>query len=337
MVNLRYFLLVFLNITFFYSRSIVGQNSNFATVVVEKSEVLINPESNKEIAFPAFIRTAPDYFLVYDAILQKIFQFDYGGAQLLSFGNEGRGPGEFLSLTNFWIIDDQYLLYDYNGAKMILYNSDGTFEKEYPIDINELTPIVAALSLNKFVYPLKNNKKSLLKLVDFKNDTFQYIGEVEYEPIERSNPQIRLLLGANKSGVFSFNSENATLEKFDIYGELLWKRDLKIPNVDGILEHYKEINKKQGFYPLTYARDMHVTSYGVAILLNTPPDNIATSVVWIPNNGSEIRIVEYPNIQMPSTFTFRFRISFVHNTILFSNSLEGKIIKSNWPVEIDSP
>jgi hypothetical protein len=322
---------------------------DFTTIVVEESEIIIDAEINQEIAFPSFIRTASDYFLVYDGQLQRIIKFSYEGEHLLSFGRKGSGPGEFQSLTNYWIMDDHYLLYDYNGAKMVRYDLNGSFIEEYPVDIGELTMSIEGLSTHKFLYPANGEEGALLKVYNTKMDELVYIGEAVAVENESSNEEVRdiikrggvpnymqnrVSIGANESGIFSFQNTSAILQKFSLDGVLLWERDLKIPSVDGVFENFlKEANEQDRYIPeLNYSRGMHVYEYGAAVLINTPEDK-PTTVVWVPNDGNNIRVVEYPDIDN-SIFILRFRVAPEHNSIFFVYSFEGKVFRATWPIEV---
>lgn len=59
---------------------------------------------------------------------------------MLWFGSHGRGLGEFESLAGFWVFDDKYLVYDYNGFKFITYDTQGNLVSERLIDANPVNP-----------------------------------------------------------------------------------------------------------------------------------------------------------------------------------------------------
>lgn len=321
-----------------------------SVIVVEEVETIIDPETHSEITIPSFVRTATDGFIIFDGNLQKIFTFDYEGDQILSFGRQGRGPGEFLALTNVWILKDHYLLYDYNGAKMVRYDFSGSLIDEYPVDIGELTANVEMLPSEMFVHSARGEEGALLKISDIKNDRVTYFGEAAAGKDETSNEEIRdvirkgeipnfmknkVLLGVNESGIFSFQTAHAVLQKFSLDGVPQWERDLKIPSVEGVFENFLKVNREQNYiFLLAYARDMHVSEYGAAILIETL-ENQPVTVAWVPNDGDNIQIIEFPHIEKPSeiAYPFRFRIAPGHHTIFFTNSLEGKVFKSFWPIE----
>src|SRR5690625_3254452 len=222
---------------------------DFTTIVVEGSNTIIDAKSEKGLVSPAFIRTASNYFLVYDGKFKKIVKFNYQVEMLQSFGSEGRGPGEFLSLTNYWIKEDHYLLYDYNGAKMIRYDFDGSLIDEYSVDINKLTTTVEALSGDIFIYPTNGTHDSLLAISDLKKGGTTYVGQAIAGRNETSSEVIRdiiergkipnfmknkVYIGANESGIFAFQNTKSLLQKYTLQGQLQWERDLKIPPIEGV-------------------------------------------------------------------------------------------------------
>lgn len=324
-----------------------GNPVDFTTTVVEGSSTVIDAKEDTTIVFPSFIRTAPDYFLIYEAEPQKIIKFNYDGEKLQSFGSEGRGPGEFLSLTNYWIREDHYLLYDYNGAKMIRYDFDGSLIDEYSVDISKLTMTMDVLSGSKFVYPTNGTNDSLLAISDLKKSETTYFGQAIAGRNESSNEVVRDLIergkvpnfmknrvhiGANGIGIFCFQNTKALLQKYSMDGQLQWERDLKIPPVEGVFEDFLKTNKEGKYItPLTYIYGMQVMEDGTAILLNTTDEKPIT-VAWVPNDGHEIRVVEFPGIDRPSQIPLRFRVASEEEAIIFVNSMEGKIINADWPI-----
>lgn len=323
------------------------KGTGFATIVVEENAIVISPESNKEIVSPTFIRTGSDYILIYEYKSQKIVKLTYEGEQLLSFGGKGRGPGEFLSLTNYWIMEDHYLLYDYNGAKMVLYDFDGSLIDEYSVNIGALTGNVEVLSTDKFVSPAKGKEGSLLKISNLKNEEIIYFGDAVAGPNEVSTEKISqiiqkggvpnymqnyVFIAVNESGIFCFQSTKAVLQKYNKDGVLLWQRDLNIPVLEGVYENYLKKNREEEYiYSLTYALGIQAVEDGVAVLFNTTDDK-PTTVAWIPNEGNNIRLIKYPAINN-SAFILRFQVAPEHNTVFFVMTLEGKVLKSDWPIE----
>jgi len=348
----------FLLIIFIYYGCNTNQNdftSDFRTLIIDKAESFIEHDDQTDLVFPAFIRTASDHFLVYDGRQNLIFQFNYTGEQFRYFGREGRGPGEFQSLTNFWILEDHYLFYDYNGAKMVRYDQNGSFISEYTVDIGELGGRVEHLYDDTVVLPADGENMALLKIIDLADaqSDAQFIGEAlvneddgdgldNREIVERGGiPTFMktIYLSANESGIYAFHSTTALLQKFDSDGNLLWEKNLKIPSLENVYEEFlQRVKEQESFLPLyTYARDMHALDNGVAILFNAPEQK-PVSIAWIPDNGHQLCVIEYTNIEKPanSNAPFRFQVASKEGIVLFANTWEGKVLRSIWPNNCES-
>jgi len=80
---------------------------------------------------------------------------------------------------------------------------------------------------------------------------------------------------------------------------------------------------------------MHVMEKGTAILLNTIDEKPIT-IAWVPNDGEDIQVIEFPGIDRSPKFAPRFRIAPEQKTILFAYTLEGKIMSADWPIDFPS-
>ena len=313
-----------------------------------KADLIIDANLDKQIAFPSFVRTAGDYFLVYDGQIGKIHKFNYHGDKLMSFGNKGRGPGEFQSVTNYWIMDDAFLFYDYNAAKLVYYNFQGSFVSEKPIKKEHLSLSNAMLSDNRFVLPANGENGALLKVVDYRTDDVFYLGRGYGDVVRPNAKTIRdLIKRTNRISEFFYNKvtvdaigsdiyivQNVTgkLQKYSIDEGLIWEMSIKIPSQEVLFDNYKEELFGQNRYlpDLRYAEGIQATDQGVAVLLNTP-ENEPVTIVWITSDGKQGLIIEYPTIEIPKNFLPRFRLAPEVGEVIFVNSLDGKVLKAEWP------
>ena len=322
---------------------------SFNNLSIEDISQIINPDSHEFVGFPSFIRTGKDYFLLYDS-RRSVHKFDYEGNHVFSFGKEGRGPGEFQAITNYWIRNDYFELYDYNGSKLLYFdlNCDFLYEKEIESRFHSVE--VEKTENNLFIVPSNGENNSLLKIVDAeKENKIFFAGEVEYDEDHLSTERIRqivnagnlpnemyhkIFIGYNDTGIFSYQRATANLQKFDMTGDLLWEKKIILPEQEILFEKFKqELFGQDRYIPeLSYARGVHVTKEGIAIMLNVPVGN-SVKVLWVDNLGENIHIVEYPSlIRNESFFLLRFRLAPEIGYILFTNSREGVVFKSKWPL-----
>lgn len=309
---------------------------------------IITPESHNYINFPSFLRTTSDYFLLYDS--QSVHKFDYEGKKILTFGREGRGPGEFLSITNFWIRSNRFEFYDYNASKLIYFDFDGDLIKETLINKEYHSRSLDKIGDNLYVLASNGENNSLFKIVDAaSNKTIEYVGYAEPSEGELPLNMIRqmvenerlpnsmyhkIFLGYNDTGIFSYQRATANLQKFNLAGDLLWDFTFKLPEQDMLFENFKrELFEQDRYLPeLTYSRGVHVTDEGIAVLLNVPVNN-SIKILWVDNDGNNKQIIEYPEIKRDDDFfLLRFRLEPENNLILFVHSLEGIVYKAHWPI-----
>ena len=77
------------------------------------------------------------YFFLNDPQSQCIYIYDIHGNGISKIAKKGRGPGEFLSITDFTILEDNtVVILDNPGEKIIFYNLFGDLIQEIKIDRN---------------------------------------------------------------------------------------------------------------------------------------------------------------------------------------------------------
>ncbi|MEX1212570.1 MAG: 6-bladed beta-propeller [Balneolaceae bacterium] len=320
-------------------------------MIVDEINVFITPETHPDIVWPAKIRTSDDHLLLYEGRRNEFLKFNYEAEELMVIGREGRGPGEFLSVTKFWIRKDHYLLYDFNGAKLLTYDLEGQFLEEHTVDIGELTGSMHVLPSGGYVYPSKGENQALFKIKNPGTETITYAGTavagrdeplgIDYLSIIRSGdiPNYMLnniFLGSNESGIFAVQHATALVQKFNMDGELIWERSLKeVDALRGVYNEFRqEVESQDRYLPtLVYSYGNHVTDEGVAILLNTAA-GFPVSIAWIPNNGDHIQIVEFPKVEkydLPNNI-LGFSIAHDQNSIFFLSSSSGIVSRARWPI-----
>lgn len=73
-----------------------------------------------------------------------VFKYSPGGAFITSFGGEGKGPGELVSLSGFGLIDSTVYVWDQNMTRMNLYDLQGE-----PVDQVQLEGILSTVEIVK--------------------------------------------------------------------------------------------------------------------------------------------------------------------------------------------
>lgn len=337
-----------------------GKEAGYREHSVEDVRMLINAEESPIVGRPTRIIATGRGLYFSDHGFQQITRLNGDGEQEFSFGSQGQGPGEFNAPSRFWVFEDRYLVYDYNSFKFIEYDHQGEVVEEKIVEKNPVNPdgfppsiplTVHATSADELLIPSRGRSGSLFAKANIKTGDQQFIGEAvgnhaDYDDdIDRAFasgeiPPVfinMVSLGHSSTGIYSFQQTAGILEKYSHVGELLWNRQLNIPEqanlFDQISTRNQNIDTQEESYQLFhYAWDMSVNEEGVAILLNMPEEEPIT-VAWLPEDGEQIQLISYADLgREVLRFFGSFSISPDNTQIYFLNSQEGIIYEADWPV-----
>ena len=329
------------------SDTIQFEDVNFTEVTT-----LLSAESHDQIGQPADLLYSNSGLVLYDYSAQSVFLFDDKGDEILRFGREGDGPGEFRYIAGLWKQNNQYIAYDRNSGKLIHYNNDGVFVKETSLDFEGMALSMSLLPENEIYVPSNGSEGSLIRKVNLQNSSNVLFGESllsdDYDfNFDRSQQEIlsgkippnminRLILGSNESGLFSFQQATAVLQKYSHSQELLWEINLSdIRASEGIFDRFIEINQSfadrgmRNMYMIQHASDIAVTDSGVFLLMNTIPDHPST-VVWVSNQGERVVSAYLPegDVFNPDLIT----VSNDGTEIYLGSRMEGVVNRLTWPI-----
>lgn len=336
--------------------------SDFEEYVRSETNVFLSTETSDFVGTPTRIKAFSGGLYYSDSGFQKITKVDRDGNQLLSFGSQGQGPGEFESLTGFWVFDDDYLVYDYNGFKFITYDHQGNLVSERAVSKNPVNPdgfppgipiTVQAISPHELLIPSRGRDESLFAIADIKADTLQLVGKAigkhvesfDDENVERAFsageiPDIfmnMVLLGSSPSGIYSFQQTTGILEKYSYSGDLVWEKNLKIPEQEGLFHQIARVNQNaaknnEPTRLFNYAIAMSAHEEGVAMLLNMPEEHPVTAA-WVSNDGGHLSVVVFHGLKQEEIGTMSsFSVSPNDKRAYFLNILDGIIHETEWPV-----
>ena len=327
---------------------------------IDTVKTYINLRTSDVLGSPFNIRAVGDGVILSDWGYDCITKLDHTGNKLLSFGKRGKGPGEFLSPARFWVFDDSYMVYDYNGFKFIKYNHNGEFIRE-KIKKNPVNPgfppaipvTVHALSPDTLLIPSGGKRGSLFAIFDMNSNSLTYAGEAvgphvgvfNSEEVDRAYKQGEIpdiflnfvLLSSNAKKIYAIKLTTGVLQKYTSEGTPLWQKDIKIPKQENLFREAARHN--QSYNPgkdapkmYSYADAMDARKQGVAVLLNMPSGQPVT-VAWIPANGKRIEVISYPDISSDKLgFQNSFSILPEQELIYFLNKQDGVIYKAHWPL-----
>lgn len=111
-----------------------------------------------------------DNLYIADSKLHKIFKFNKDHEFLISFGQEGQGPGEFTGRLRISAGNDGNLyVSDHGNKRFCIFSSNGKFIRQFPLPINT-HDFAVANSLGE-IYLLS---ESGLKVIDCFNSSYKY-------------------------------------------------------------------------------------------------------------------------------------------------------------------
>lgn len=335
----------------FACQPLESETVQFEDVQFTEITTLLSAESHDQLGQPANLLHTDAGLILYDYLAQSVFLFDDNGGELLRFGREGDGPGEFRYIAGLWKEKDQYIAYDRNGGKLIIYNANGALVNETPLDFESMVLSMSYLPENEIYIPTNGFEGSLIRKINLHNNTRVLFGESlldeDYDfDFDRSQQEIlsgkippnminRLILDSNDSGLFSFQQATAVLQKYSHSQKLLWEIDLSdIPATEGIFDRFIEINQSfvdrgmRNMFMIQYASDIAVADSGVFILINTTPDQPST-VVWVSNQGDRVVSAYLPENENfnPDLIT----VSHDATAIYLGDRMEGVVVKLVWP------
>ncbi|MBL7086825.1 MAG: 6-bladed beta-propeller [Candidatus Cloacimonetes bacterium] len=216
-----------------------------------------------------------DEIYVLDNDEGKIFHYNVKGKLLNTFGNKGKGPGEFILPMNISCLKDRIVIFDYDKRSIIEYSNDGNFIKEWIIGkdnciqrrliLTQNGKIIGynrTLSLENSKY---NRRETISKFDQNLNivEDIYIINESAYDPFNMDpfsstqyalDPENKRIAIAKKSydyvDFFVMNTE----------GELLYSKQFQVTLVNlsdkSIADHkrsYEEYKRQYPNYTFTFA------------------------------------------------------------------------------------
>lgn len=355
-VNLYKTFLCIVFLSYGCNSKIEQEKKSFDKYVVDDVSVHLSVEDAPFLGVPVSIKAVSEDLLIVDSGYFQITKVDKNGNLILSFGKRGRGPGEFQSITGFWALKNEYLIYDYNSFKFSTFDYSGTLIDEEVLDENPLgsdskynIPITLdAISIDTLIVPTGGRQGSLFATVDRINEEVKYIGNAVLDSVKQTQegtmqiyskgeiPDIQhnmVMLGNNSSAIYSFQQTTGILEKFTYDGDLIWRKSLIIPDQENLFDTIKKYNQDVGFRLYLYARGMEVKEDGVALVLNLP-DGQPLTIAWIPNDGSKIKLVEVAGITLEGNgFMEGITISSNAQYAYYLKRSIGTIYRFSWPFD----
>jgi len=336
------------------------EKTAFREYSVKNFHVFLNTDDTPFLGIPTAIKAVTNGLFIIDEGYYHITKVDNEGNRLLSFGNYGRGPGELQSISGFWPMENEYLVYDYSNFKFLTFDLRGKLVNEEILNENPVTPgseqsipiTLDVLSLDKLLIPTGGRHGSLFAIADRISGDITYSGIAVGEYIQQYNnqevkrtlskgeiPDIMVnlvMLSSSSTAIYAFQQTTGILEKYTHAGERVWEKKLNIPVQRNLFNQIAQYNKEFGSKNIRrmfiYARGMDALEGGVALLLNLSDDQPLT-IAWVPEDGSKIDLINVEGITLDSDgFMEGFTVSPDGDLAYYLDRNSGTIIQFKWPL-----
>lgn len=271
------------------SESSSTNNAAGEAIVLNEFQTVISREDTL-MGMPVMLKyeESTDHLFVYDINQRKVFEMDSRGSEIAEYGGKGRGPGELLSLGNFFVTDNYVYILDPQQFFIQKYNRSG--EVVSTLDYSKLLvkedtdshrppppqPVLNDVNNKPFVtlngnllIPIYRQGESLFKLVTWEGTHLANIGEIP-EPYLTSAGEEQTKAAyenrevpardmyrafpvndpANPGELFIVYSAIPKIAKYDTSGQKLWERAVPdTPELDALAgQYYNYAEERPGVF-----------------------------------------------------------------------------------------
>lgn len=180
-----------------------------------------------------------------------VFKYSPEGASITSFGGEGKGPGELVSLSGFGLIDSTVYVWDQNMTRMNLYDLQGEPVDQVVLkgitshaEIVEVGRQTLLLYPEQYRPPFDSAKIAHLYTPDLGEDVahFMRVNEINRN-LEALNP----FLNSSSNNSIEFIPPNTLLYVPSVYGNTIFEFNLNASEAGKLAAEHSGIFTQQPF------------------------------------------------------------------------------------------
>jgi|AntRauTorcE11897_2_1112592.scaffolds.fasta_scaffold00097_25 hypothetical protein len=299
---------------------------------------------NHGISRPTALTLMPNGNLaVADRQIQKITIVTPDGDSVAQFGKEGRGPEEFLSPGQVEVASGMLNVVDISQYKVLEYDFDGNYIDSYGFETKAFDRNIALDDDREYYSAAAGEDNKLIQWTDTKTDSTFLFGEAKIEEIEEMDIEAarndiingrvpdyfknnaNVILG--ESHVYTFLDSYSELRKYDLEGNLIWEKELALPDNENlktdIIEAAKNVPNNLPF--LRYTVDVKVIGSDI-YLLGGKPSESPQHLTKINEDGMIKAFYKMSDAEM---FFGSFTINPENKTIYLSEFMTGKVYKGS--------
>lgn len=294
------------------------------------------------ISQPGSITILPNgNIAVADGQIKKITIVTPSGDSLAQFGKEGRGPAEFIYPGNLTVASGLLNVVDANQFKVLEFDLDGNFVDSYGYESKAMGGAIALSDGREYFTGANGENGKLIKWGKADADTSLLFGEakismVEDMDMEASRNAIKngripdyfknnVILTLGDDYVYAFLNSYSELRKYTSDGELVWKKQLALPDNEQLKADIAEAaNQSPNFLPfLTYIYSAKFVDSSV-YLLGNKARNSPQHLIKINTDGQITTFYQLPNKDMQ---VLSFAIDPGDNTLYVSDTMSGIVYR----------
>ncbi|WP_018127765.1 BF3164 family lipoprotein [Balneola vulgaris] len=198
-----------------FEKEVVKDNLELLSSTTEFSDELF-------FAYPKYIADTGVSLVITDLNDSKIVEVDYSGKLIRTYGQKGRGPGEYLMPSNPIMANDLLYISDAGNAKILTFESNGSFNNEIKIS----DPILEFTTNGEYLYAFTFNSVDdrLIKKYSMNGEFINSFGKLETTEETSLNNITKLVIYNNELWVLHLYFP--ILKIYSLDGELIQKYNL---------------------------------------------------------------------------------------------------------------
>lgn len=311
-------------------------------IILDSPTTWIDSEASQLMMIFNIDITNSNELVITDPGLKKILLFDSDGIEKLRFGNEGRGPGEFVDLATFLVFQDNFYIGDRSLNRINRYSLSGEFIDNIDYKTNRGSfGEIALTDKTSYVSASMGENESLIKWFNPVTDSSAYWGIAKGEPYIMGDLAIQndilkrgeippidindVKLTSDGTSVYAYLTAHGILQKYSTEGELIWENDVNIPINELIFEDAVR-RAGENNMPGTMASFSYITSFkvldGDVYILSFPIEGQPRTMLRVNASGE---ITGHYHIPEPQRLYFDFTVNSETQTIYLTAPEIGEV------------
>lgn len=319
--------------------------TDYHEIEITAIDTILTVQLHDFIASPLFLAADNANIYTFDRRLNAVQVFDHNGSLKNSIGRQGRGPGEFMLGAGLWAINDTIIVNDQGLSRLSFFSLEGDLLETKSVERSIYSEFLLPATTGYLFEPVNAENNALAKGYNLQTNEVTYFGEANAEPLgvmdyEATRRSLRageipemmknhVTLFSDNSSLYLFQQAYGILEKYDLSGNLIWNKELLLPEMELIYNHIAERNleAETPSIVLEYVSGITAIDNGIALMLSTRDLTIPV-IIWVSGDGQNQRIIRFPTLEMNPN---RMAATPDGRYLFLLNSTEAEVYRVHWP------